>query len=249
MQTQGASTNQAGGQQPKDPPIELKPVPPTPIAIKKDELDEPSWDPAWSTLIERSLPANLLSHRRARAVMSLCPRFRRLTRAERRQFWAYFFQALAGAEAGLKPTVVVHHLEPQVDVVDLVTHRRVRQEGLLQLTYMDSPRYGCSFDWAKDQLLPEHDPARTILQPKNNLLCGIRIVEDQLIKRHEPLLSSLSYWSTLRPDNPGLVVFKRQMANVPECCRIAPEGARREHRRARMMEASSPPRRTGTGTN
>lgn len=231
---------QAAQQQVSDPPEELKPVPPTPIAIEKAKLDEPTWDPAWTMLIEQALPANLLSWRRQKEVKSLCPRFKHLSKGQRRAFWAYFFQALAGAEAGLKPTTDVHHTDPEVDVVDLVTHQRVRQEGLLQLTYMDDLRYGCNFDWRKDRLLPEHDPAKTILLPENNLLCGLRIIENQLVKRHEPLLTDKSYWSTLRPDNPSFAVFSRQMANEPAYCELHPKHLRpSENSEPPLVEASN----------
>jgi hypothetical protein len=233
------NSGQASTQQTNDPPEELKPVPPTPIAIQKAKLDEPTWDPAWNMLIEQALPANLLSRRRAKEVRPLCPRFRHLTKGQRRAFWAYFFQALSGAEAGLTPTSDVHHTEPEVDVTDLVTHQPVRQEGLLQLTYMDDLRYGCDFNWAKDKNLPEHDPSKTILLPGNNLLCGVRIAEDQLVKRHEPLLSDSSYWSTLRPDNPSFAVFKKQMANVPAYCKLPRKGQPRETSPTPMVEATN----------
>lgn len=213
-----AAQSQTTPPQPAAQP-QIKPAPPTPIAIKKVELGEGDpWNRAWDAMIEKSLPRNLVARRRAPAVRALCPRFRTMTPANRRAFWAYFFQALAAAEAGLKPTADVRHTEPQVAVIDPVTHRIVRQEGLLQLAYEDSERYGCSFDWQKDKDLPEHDPAKTILQPRNNLLCGIRIVENQLIKQHKPLLSDSSYWVTLRPDSPSFRIFMRQMADVPEAC-------------------------------
>ncbi|MGH9598978.1 MAG: hypothetical protein ACRD27_03890 [Terracidiphilus sp.] len=217
----------------------VKPVPPTPIDKAKAELDEQTWNPAWSRLIEKSLPRNLLSRKRARQVRALCPRFGHLSKTNRRVFWAYFFQALAGAEAGLKPTADVRHAEPAVAVIDTVTHRMVRSEGLLQLTYMDGKRYGCNFDWQRDKLLPEHDPAKTILQPKNNLLCGINILDDQLVTHHEPLLSPRSYWSTLRPGTLGYRVFIRQMANEPEFCLSRRERQRRERMRREAPAASA----------
>ncbi len=213
---------------PSPPKPIVKPVPPTPIAKAKAKLDEQTWDPAWSAMIEKSLPRNLLTRRRAPEVRSLCPRFGRIDRTDRRVFWAYFLQALAGAEAGLKPTVAVRHTEPAVAVVDTVTRRMVRSEGLLQLTYMDSKRYGCNFDWQKDKDLPEHDPAKTILQPKNNLLCGINILDDQLVTHHELLLSHKSYWSTLRPGTMSYRVFIKQMANVPDFCLTRRELRRRD---------------------
>lgn len=164
------------------------------------------------------MPRDLLSNGRGPAVAPLCPRFRYMTLANKRAFWAYFFQALAGAEAGLQPTADVRHADPAVAVIDSVTHRTARQEGLLQLTYMDSQRYGCNFDWERDKSLPEHDPAKTILDPRDNLLCGIRILDDQLIAQNKPLLTESSYWVTLRPGHPSFEVFWKQMANVPEAC-------------------------------
>jgi hypothetical protein len=87
---------------------------------------------------------------------------------------------------------------------------------------MDAERYGCDFDWAKDKQLPEKDPAKTILQPKNNLTCGVKILDNQLIKQRKPLLSKTSYWSTLQPGTVSYRVFAKQMANVPSVCRVAP---------------------------
>ena len=212
----GCSRN-AATQQPA--PAEVKAAPPTPIAIKKDELGTASWDPAWDRTIEQALPPDLLSPRVARAVKPFCTQFKVMDEGDKRAFWAYFFQALAGAEAGLEPTTDVRHSEPEVAVKDTVTNRMVRSEGLLQLTYMDADRYGCDFDWAKDKVLAEKDPEKTILQPDNNLKCGVRILTNQLIDRHEALATASSYWSTLRPGTMGYRVFVKQMTNVPTACR------------------------------
>lgn len=208
-----------------DPKAPVKPAPPTPIAEKKAELgDDETWDPNWDKLIEQSLPKELLSNKRERAVKSLCPRYKFMDETDKRAFWAYFFQALAGAEAGLKPTANVRHTDPAVAVMDTVTHRTVRQEGLLQLTYMDGPRYNCDFDWDADKSLPEHDAAKTILQPKNNLLCGLNILDYQLLTARKPLLTKSSYWVTLRPGTYSYNLFLKQMANEPAAC-----GAVRAH--------------------
>jgi hypothetical protein len=217
---QGGEDEQGKHAQQTQTANEVRPVPETPIAIKKAELDQPTWNPAWNVMIEKALPRDLLSKRRSREVGSLCPRFGRLNKGEKRAFWAYFFQALAGAEAGLKPTADVRHTNPEVDIADVVTHRPVHQQGLLQLTYMDSRRYGCDFDWEKDKDLAEHSPQKSILQPKNNSFCGIKILASQVVTRHEPLLSNESYWSTLRPGSASFAVFKKQMANVPAYCGV-----------------------------
>jgi hypothetical protein len=200
----------------------VKPAPPTPIAEKKEELGQASWDPQWDVEVERALPPDMLSSRAARSVKTYCPRFGAMSEADKRAFWAYTFQALAGAEAGLTPTTDVRHTEPEVAVRDTVTKRMVRSEGLLQLTYMDATRYGCDFNWEQDKSLPEKDPGKTILQPRNNLLCGVKIMENQVITQKKPLLTEASYWVTLRPAHPSFQVFAKQMKNVPAVCRIAP---------------------------
>ena len=216
----GCHSRVAVTQAPSQP--EVKPAPATPIAEKKDELGKPSWDPVWDTVVEKALPPELLSNNEARAVKPFCPRFRSMSEVDRRAFWAYVFQALAGAEAGLEPTTDVRHTEPEVAVKDTVTKRMVRSEGLLQLTYMDADRYGCDFHWDKDKELAEKDPQKSILQPENNLTCGIKIMENQLVQRHKPLASSSSYWSTLQPGTASYRVWIKQMKNVPEACRVAP---------------------------
>lgn len=217
----GCGKQQVAQQTAPPPKPAIKPAPPTPIAQKKEELGEPSWDPQWDAIVERALSPEMLSTRAARGVRSYCPRFASMGEADKRAFWAYTFQALAAAEAGLKPTTNVRHTEPEVAVKDTVSKRTVHQEGLLQLTYMDAERYGCDFNWEQDKMLPEKDPARTILQPKNNLLCGVKIMENQILTQRKPLLSSSSYWVTLRPDTQSYLVFAKQMKNLPAACRPA----------------------------
>jgi len=218
-----------------NPAPPMKPAPATPIAEKKQELGDESWNPQWDVYIEKALTPEMLGPKAAHDVRGYCPRFSSMSKADKRAFWAYFFQALAGAEAGLKPTTTVRHTEPEVAVVDPVTKRTVLQQGLLQLAYMDSDRYGCDFDWDKDKGLPLKDPARTILQPKNNLECGVKILDNQLFSLNKPLLSSTSYWSTLQPGTVSHRVFARQMANVPAACR-APRKTRPEVRVAEVAK-------------
>jgi hypothetical protein len=216
-----AGQSQTGDAQSTDP--ETKPAPPTPIAVAKAQLgSDDTWDPAWDTMIEKALPPELLSAKREHEVKSVCPGFKQMSETDRRAFWAYFFQALAGAEAGLEPTADVRHTEPEVAVIDPVTHRVARQEGLLQLAYVDSQRYGCDFDWDKDKELAEHDPQKTILQPENNLMCGIKVLDYQLMVQHKTLLSKSSYWVTLRPGTMSFSVFAKQLANLPAACGPSP---------------------------
>jgi hypothetical protein len=202
-------------------PMPVKLAPPTPIQVKRVDVgDGPTWNPEWDAIIERSLPAAFLGSRAPRDVRRFCPRFDRMSRVDKREFWAYFFQALAAAEAGLNPRTNVRHTEPQVAVRDRVTGQLVHSEGLLQLAYEDAKRYGCNFDWRADRNLPAHDPERTILNPVNNLECGIRILYRQVIVQHRSLVSSASYWSTLHPGTPDYAVFAKQMTDTPSACRL-----------------------------
>src|SRR6202041_1400443 len=139
------------------------------------------------------------------------PGFGEMRPNDKPAFWASFSRALAGAKAGLNPNTSVRHAEPEVALA-------MRSEGLLQLAYADHKRYGCDFDWQADRALKPNDPAKTILQPKNNLECGVKILFNQIIVQHKPLLSRSGYWSTLRPDGPSARIFAKQMTNPPAAC-------------------------------
>ena len=118
----------------------INPAPPTPIDMKKVELGGTPWNPQWDQIIEKALPPEMLSSQVPRGVRRFCPRFYEMGETDKRTFWAYFFQALAGAEAGLNPNTSVRHSEPEGAIA-------VRSEGLLQLAYADHKRYGCDFNW------------------------------------------------------------------------------------------------------
>jgi hypothetical protein len=126
-----------------------KPAPPTPIDEKKVELGGTPWNPQWDEIIEKALPPEMLSSQVPRGVRRFCPRFYEIGETDKRSFWAYFFQALAGAEASLNPNASVRHDEPEVPERDQVTGITIRSEGLLQLAYADQKRYGCNISIGK----------------------------------------------------------------------------------------------------
>jgi hypothetical protein len=197
---------------------DVKPAQATPIDVKKAQLGGEPWDPQWDLLIEQNIPPEMLSLQVPKDVRRLCPNFYNMSDTDKRAFWAYFFQALAGAEAGLDPTKRVRHGERQISRIDPVTRQVVRSEGLLQLSYWDQKRYSCDFDWEHDKQLKPDDPDRTILQPKNNLQCGIRILENQIIDQRRPLMTKKSYWEPLQPGAYAHQSFLKQMTNPPEAC-------------------------------
>lgn len=210
----------------------VKVAPSTPLNVKSGELGGPTWDKHWDIFIERSLPPAMLTRRVPRDVRRYCPAFYTMREEDKRAWWAYLFQAMAAAEAGLNATTNVRHTEPEVAVPDHVTGRIVHQEGLLQLTYEDSKRYGCAFDWQADKDLPAHDPQKTILNPERNLACGIHILDHQIIGQHKPIFSPTSYWSTLQPGTVSFQVFEKQMTNPPAACQL--------HVRVRPHRAATP---------
>src|ERR1700685_963776 len=116
----------------------------------------------------------------------------------------------------MEPTVVKH---------DEVRGTVMRSEGLLQLAYADQRRYGCDFNWQVDRALKANDPAKTILQPKNNLECGVKILVKQTIVQRKPLLTRSGYWSTLQPGGPSFRVFAKQMTNPPASCGLPAKSA------------------------
>lgn len=220
----------------------IKPAPATPIDTKKIELGGAIWNPQWDIIVEEALPESMLTRRVPRDVRHFCPRFYEMPNSDKRAFWAYFFQALAGAEAGLDPTTNVQHGAPGIARRDEVTHRTVRSEGLLQLAYEDSLRYGCDFNWKRDRTLKPDDPTRTILQPKNNLDCGVRILRDQIIVHHRPILSRSGYWSTLHPGTQSYRVFARQMTNPPLVCGLHERATQRKSHSATERTTEKQPR-------
>lgn len=215
----------------------VKAAPPTPLSEKKDELGtNHDWTPAFDAYIEKNLQPEMLSAQAGRAVKPYCPAFNTMSDVDKRAFWAYTMQAMAAAEAGLNADTTVHHTQAAVAKTDKVTHRPIRQEGLLQLSYQDGDTYGCNFDWQADSKLALKDPNRTILQPERNLSCGIRILKTQLIDKDQPLLTRSSYWSTLQPGTVSYRNFAKQMANVPASCG-KPEPARIARTKARHRAA------------
>lgn len=235
----GMALSGCGTQHPRRAPSPPKPVvkhaPPTPIETKKEELGGTTWNPEWDRIVEQALPAALLSARVPRDVRQFCPRFYGMTNQDKRVFWAYFFQALSGAEAGLNPRATVRHTDPTPASNEKYPVLGNTQ-GLLQLTYKDAKRYGCDFDRQADSGLKLKDPARTILQPENNLTCGIRILENQIVEQHKPLLSRTSYWSTLQPGTVSYRVFAKQMINPPAACGLHADRVRRNAMRVKVAE-------------
>jgi len=221
---------------------ETKPAPATPIDVKKAELGGTPWNPEWDVIIEKAIPPEMLSMQVPRDVRQFCPRFYSMSETDKRTFWAYFFQALAGAEACLEPTTRVRHAERVVARIDPATGKIVRSEGLLQLSYWDQKRYGCDFDWERDRNLKPDDPDKTILQPTNNLECGIKILRYQIIDQRKPLITKKTYWEPLQPHTGPHVTFLKQMTNPPASCGVESKSAIAKHKTTQAVQQAAKPK-------
>jgi len=126
-----------------------------------------------------------------------CTNYPKLTRDQRVLAWAQLFVGISRWESSWNPTE--RTLENQG--IDVITHKQVYSEGLLQLSYQDITGWHfCKFDWEKDKKLRSNDLHRTIFNPYNNLYCGIGIMATITHDTHSITnAGDKHYWSTLEP--------------------------------------------------
>ncbi len=125
-----------------------------------------------------------------------CAKYRQLSLEERLEFWARLLVVISKYESSYRPGL--RYLERGLGN-DLVTGEPIVSEGLLQLSYQDHRYYeDCPFDWTQDRLLARVDPSKTILQPFNNLTCGLSILQSQIRNKGSIALTSGAYWSVLK---------------------------------------------------
>lgn len=155
----------------------------------------------------------------ARDIELFCPKYRALDRAQKVETWADVMAGISYWETGWDPRN--RTAEPDQGIDDL-TKRPVYSEGLLQLSYQDqeSNPY-CVFDWNKDKLLPDTDLHRTILNPYNNLYCGIRIMADLIRANGVIVVARGGYWSTVQAGNihDRAHQIEHSVGNLPFCGR------------------------------
>lgn len=206
----------------KKPPVETAPpIKPNPPIVVRPPLLPPVVKPPatpfnffplmWEKKVEASKDwtamvynvikkeeSYLLGQNVADDIEIFCPAYRKLNEDSRLNFWGQFFAALAYHESGWSP--VSRMVERNFTSKDSVTKMPVVSEGLLQLSYQDEKSYNldCGFDWNKDKELAVKDPKKTILDPYNNLRCGIKIMATQLKKFRSITLLRNVYWAPLK---------------------------------------------------
>jgi hypothetical protein len=145
-----------------------------------------------------------------------CPEYTFLDEATRKQFWGEFISAMAFYESGW-------NLYSQLTEISLgndsVTGKVVTSEGLLQLSYGDTKwATWCNFNWEEDNLT--NPVLTTILNPKNNLECGIGILANQIRKHHRIVLEKRAYWSILKTNHKFQkidAIRKMITTRIPQC--------------------------------
>ena len=191
-------------------PVEVKPVvaptrepsvsvPRNPLyECKKPFVKYDKWDCRWEQFLVEAIKSDS-------PLLKLNPD---------RKYWFAFFRAMAKAESGMK--LDTRYVERGLGK-DAVTKRQNTSEGLLQVSYQDSKYHGCDFDWEKDKHLHlgDKDLYKTIFQPKNNLQCGVIILEKQLVKRGKLYTKGKPYyWSVLDRKRSGYRRFRSHFSKV-----------------------------------
>lgn len=200
--TQGSADNSSSAVEPtptpqpvpEPDPVPALPPPPTTEEVLREVT--PLWEgkvsgaKEWTTHVDRELDRlgqNLLDVIPADKNL-FCPKYQSLSYAQRKQYWAFMLSAMVRFESNFKTET--SYTEDFND-----SHgNRVISRGLLQISIESGNAYGCGFKTTKDL----HDP-------KQNLSCGIRIL-DRWLGRDGRIAGKVDgawrggarYWSVLR---------------------------------------------------
>lgn len=133
-----------------------------------------------------------------------CPKYRTLNRKQKVEMWTTLNTAVIQYESGWRPT---DRMKERGFKPDPITGQQVYSEGLYALSYQDQQSYPfCKFNWEADkQLKNRKDPRNSILDPKINIDCGLRILAQKIhndgravvkhCRQNDP--PPCAYWSVL----------------------------------------------------
>lgn len=170
------------------------------------------WQPAYDDAIKKAVTNNMLAQPNA-VMTQFCAEWPELSFDQRRQMYSDLFYSIALPESNYDRKSLYYEDELGSDPL---TDLPVVSEGLLQLSYQDVLSYpSCKFnasadkvyindDWnnrnGKQSWESKHVNGKTILDPFNNLLCGISIVDDLLKSSPTKEFSDNlgRYWSSMR---------------------------------------------------
>lgn len=168
---------------------------PTPAPVLTSEVT-PLWESkvsdgkAWTSHVSAEI--DRLGHNLVDVVPEdanlFCPKFSRLSDAQRKQYWIHMISSMVRFESNFKPAT------KYTEGFNDSKGNPVISRGLLQISIESANSYGCGFKNAEEL----HDPLK-------NLSCGVRIL-DRWVGRDGRIAGKVSgswrggarYWAVLR---------------------------------------------------
>lgn len=167
---------------------------PRKISILDWEKKDPSRN-KWSKHVYQEIENNFISLDKAKDTTYFCPNYINLNKKEKINFWAQIIVGISFFESGYNSSARSIHSSEKIDPV---TNISVVTEGLMQLGYLDALYHRCNFNWSKDSEYDENDPRKSILNPYNNLSCGIKILTQQVEKYGAIVVDNGAYWAVIK---------------------------------------------------
>lgn len=165
--------------------------------------------PTWTRYAVQALDTHgdELLRRTPADIDDFCPRYPKLNRAERADFWVKLLSAVAAAESAYRPSASYEE-----NLIDRKGNAVVSR-GLLQISFESSRSYDCGF--TSDMQLND---------PQRNIACGVRIF-NRLVSRDGVIShfengrwrGAARYWSTLRTSSKRFKNIRRLLKEDPRC--------------------------------
>jgi hypothetical protein len=154
----------------------------------------------WSEYVFLQIENNFEILNSAKDIKHFCPNYKNLNKNQKINVWGQLIASMSFYESTFNPSARIASVSNSIDPV---TSAPLISEGLLQVGYIDSLYHNCSFDWSKDSKLSDDDKRKTILNPYNNLSCGIKILTKQ-IRRYESIaIDKGAYWAVIKTNHPN----------------------------------------------
>ncbi|MFL9835683.1 peptidoglycan-binding domain-containing protein [Chryseobacterium terrae] len=153
----------------------------------------------WSTFVFKKIDSLFDKFSQCEDIVWFRPDYLSLSRQQQINVWGELISAICKFESGWKPWSYM--IETTMKNNDPVTGKKVKSEGLMQLSYQDQPNYPkltCRFDWEADKNKSDNDKTRTILDPYINLEFGIQILARQIERTKKIAIESGVYWAVIK---------------------------------------------------
>jgi hypothetical protein len=158
---------------------------------------------------------------------SWCPRYAKLSAAERREFWAHLMIGVAERESNFKTGATYNETEGHNEYRGKIEAFNFSQ-GLFQLSYGSASqktyRNYCKFDWKKDRNKDVSDRSLTIYDVKKQMNCAVGILNHWVkkdkgvgFKKGSKWRGGSRFWSTLRSSNPATKKVQNRLKRFKPC--------------------------------